>query len=184
MIAATNAALEERVSEGRFRQDLYFRLNVVPIQLPPLRRRREDIPLLVHTFIHRFAARNRKEVDEISTEALQRLLAHSWPGNVRELENCIERMVVTARKRVLDVDDLPPELFPAGEEPIVPFPVGLSMKQIEERAIRQTLASTGGNRKEAAQVLGIGLRTLHRKIEEYGIARVRPRTASHTEGDE
>ena len=175
VIAATNADLEARVRQGLFRQDLYFRLNVVPIHLPPLRERREDIPLLVYIFIHRFAERNHKEVNEITPEALQRLMAYHWPGNVRELENCIERMVVVANKRVLDVGDIPPEVLPDTAPTATAFPVGLTMKQIEEQAIRQTLAATGGNRKEAARLLGIGLRTLHRKIEEYGIARLRQR---------
>jgi len=175
VIAATNADLEARVRHGQFRQDLYFRLNVVPVHLPPLRERREDIPLLVYTFIHRFAERNHKEVNEITPEALQRLMAYHWPGNVRELENCIERMVVVANKRVLDVGDIPPEVLPDTAPAPAPFPVGLTMKQIEEQAIRQTLAATGGNRKEAARLLEIGLRTLHRKIEEYGIARLRQR---------
>jgi len=176
VIAATNADLEDRVREGRFRQDLYFRLNVVPMFLPPLRERPEDVPLLVHTFIRRFAERNRKEVGDITPAALQRLVACSWPGNVRELENCIERMVVTANKRVLDVDNLPPEILPEGEPLAGSFPVGLTMKQIEERAIRETLAATDGSRKEAARMLGIGLRTLHRKIEEFGISRLRSRS--------
>ena len=175
VIAATNADLEARVSRGLFRKDLYFRLNVVPIHLPPLRERREDIPLLVYTFIRRFAERNRKDVQEITPEALQRLMAYHWPGNVRELENCIERMVVVANKRVLDVGDIPPEILPEATGPTANFPVGLTMKQIEEQAIRQTLAATGGNRKEAARILGIGLRTLHRKIEQYGISRIRRR---------
>jgi len=175
VIAATNADLEERVRHGQFRQDLYFRLNVVPVHLPPLRERRGDIPLLVYTFIHRFAERNRKEVNEITPEALQRLMAYHWPGNVRELENCIERMVVVANKRVLDVGDIPPEVLPDTAPAPMTLPVGLTIKQIEEQAIRQTLAATGGNRKEAARILGIGLRTLHRKIEEYGIARLRQR---------
>jgi two-component system response regulator HydG len=173
VIAATNTDLEARVEEGEFRQDLYYRLNVVPLVMPPLRERREDIPLLVHHFIRRFAERNRREVDEISHEALQTLMQHDWPGNVRELENCIERMVVTSRTRVLDVDDLPPEVLPPAAPSAASFPVGLTMAQVEERAIRETLAHTGGNRSEAARVLDIGLRTLHRKIQRYGIERVR-----------
>ena len=173
VIAATNADLEARVEEGRFRRDLYFRLNVVPLHLPPLRARAEDIPLLVHTFIRRFAERNRKDVNDITQEALQRLMRHSWPGNVRELENCVERMVVTSSKRVLDVDDLPPEILPGTMLETGSFFVGLTMKQIEERAIRETLNATGGNRKEAARILGMGLRTLHRKITEYRIERLR-----------
>ena len=173
VIAATNADLAERVREGKFRQDLYFRLNVVPVDLPPLRERPEDIPVLVHNFIQRFAERNRKDIVDITPEALQLLTCHDWPGNVRELENCIERMVVTSATRVLDVDTLPPEIGPLAEHPAVPFPVGLTMAQIEERAIRETLAATGGNRKDAARILGIGLRTLHRKITRYHIERLR-----------
>ena len=174
VIAATNADLAERVREGKFRQDLYFRLNVVPVDLPPLRERPEDIPVLVHNFIQRFAERNRKDIVDITPEALQLLTCHDWPGNVRELENCIERMVVTSATRVLDVDTLPPEIGPLAEHPAIPFPVGLTMAQIEERAIRETLAATGGNRKDAARILGIGLRTLHRKITRYHIERLRP----------
>ena len=173
VIAATNADLEARVREGRFRQDLYFRLNVVPLLIPPLRVRREDIPLLVHAFIRRFADRNHKEVSGITPDALHRLVTHSWPGNVRELENCIERMVVTSDKRILDVDNLPPEILPLAAPPPAPFPVGLTMREIEERAIRETLAATHGNRSEAARLLGIALRTLHRKIREYGLERLR-----------
>ena len=175
VLAATNADLAKRVEEGRFRQDLYFRLNVVPLDLPPLRERRGDIPLLAHTFIQRFAQRNQKDVTDITPEALQHLVRHEWPGNVRELENCIERMVVTSSSRVLDVDNLPPDILAAQVSQAAPFPVGLTMKQIEERAIREALSATDGNRKEAARMLGIGLRTLHRKIDEFGIARLRGR---------
>ncbi|HUT32795.1 MAG TPA: sigma-54 dependent transcriptional regulator [Planctomycetota bacterium] len=193
VVAATNADLEARVEAGTFRRDLYFRLNVVPVYLPPLRGRREDVPLFVHTFIRRYAERNSKDVAGISPQALQRLMSHEWPGNVRELENCIERMVVTTTKRTLDVDDLPPETFPleatgAGSTSETPEPgapaeppaagpeqslAGLGLRELEERAIRDTLASTGGNRTEAARVLGISIATLHRRIEEYGIARLR-----------
>ena len=173
VLAATNADLEKRVEEGLFRQDLYFRLNVVPLELPPLRDRREDIPLLVHAFLRRFAQRNHKDVEDITPDALRRLVAQEWPGNVRQLENCIERMIVTASTRVLDVDNLPPELLPRQPAIVTPFPVGLTMRQIEERAIRQALMATKGNRTEAAELLQIGLRTLHRKIDEFGIARRR-----------
>jgi len=173
VIAATDADLEARVREGRFREGLFFRLNVVPLRIPPLRERREDIPLLVHAFLRRFAERNQKDVAGITPDALHRLVAHSWPGNVRELENCIERMVVTSDKRILDVDNLPPEVLPSATQLSVPFPVGLTMREIEERAIRETLAATHGNRSEAARLLGIALRTLHRKIADFGIERLR-----------
>ena len=175
LLAATNADLEALVQEGRFRRDLYFRLNVVPLHIPPLRERPEDIPLLVHAFIRRFARRNDKDVTEIAPEALQRLARYSWPGNVRELENCIERMVVTARKRVLDVDDLPAELLPVRPPAVGASLAGMTLRQLEEAAIRETLAASGNNRTLAASMLGIALRTLHRKIEEYGIARIHAR---------
>ncbi len=186
VVAATNADLEARVESGAFRRDLYFRLNVVPVYLPPLRNRREDIPLFAHTFIRRYAERNAKDVVGISSEALRRLMEHDWPGNVRELENCIERMVVTATKRILDVDDLPPETFPpdVGEGRSAAEPqkgeavgdaalAGRRLRDLEEQAIRATLAATGGNRTEAARILGISIATLHRRIEEYGIPRLR-----------
>ncbi|MBM4033741.1 MAG: sigma-54-dependent Fis family transcriptional regulator [Planctomycetes bacterium] len=169
VVAATNADLEERVANATFRRDLFFRLNVVPVYLPPLRARREDIPLFANVFIRRYAERNSKDVIGISPEALRRLQAHTWPGNVRELENCIERMVVTSTKRILDVDDLPPETFPVAP----PAARVGSLRDMEERAIRETLDSTAGNRTEAARILGISIATLHRRIDEYGIARLR-----------
>ncbi len=174
VIAATNANLAERVKEGRFRQDLYYRLRVVPIRIPPLRERSEDIPALVIHFVKMYAEKNRKDIRGVSAEAVNVLSTYPWPGNVRELQNCIENMVVMSTGPMLGPELLPTELqettVASDESGVL---IGLSMRQIEEKAIRKTLESVGGNRKRAAAMLGISLRTLHRKITEYGIDRVR-----------
>jgi len=173
-IAATNADLPERVREGRFREDLYYRLRVVPLTIPPLRDRGGDIPMLVSHFVKAYAERNGKDVRGVSAEVMNVLCTYMWPGNVRELQNCIENMVVMSSEPMLGPDLLPTEMQQTtitSDE--TGFPIGLSMRQIEEKAIRETLASVGGNRKRAAAILGISLRTLHRKITEYGIDRLR-----------
>ena len=174
VLAATNANLAERVAEKRFRQDLYYRLRVVPIEMPPLRARDEDIPLLASHFVRMYAERNNKDIRGISAEAVNTLVTYPWPGNVRELQNCIENMVVMSDEPMLGPELLPAEMQEttmASDE--AGFPIGLSMRQIEEKAIRETLASAGGNRRRSAAILGISLRTLHRKIAEYGIDRIR-----------
>ena len=174
VIAATNADLAARVGDGRFRDDLYYRLRVVPMEIPPLRDRAGDIPLLVSHFVRLCAERNRKDIRGVSAEAMNVLCAYPWPGNVRELQNCIENMVVMSTEPMLAPDLLPVEMQ---HTTVVSdeggFPIGFSMRQIEEKAIRETLASVGGNRKRASAILGISLRTLHRKITEYGIDRIR-----------
>jgi len=176
VIAATNADLAGRVREGRFRQDVYYRLRVVPIALPPLRDRPEDVPLLVDHFVRHYAERNKKEVRAVSAEVTNALAGYAWPGNVRELQNCIENMVVMANGPTLGPELLPAEIGRTAEAGAESgFAVGLTMREIEERAIRETLGSVGGNRKRAAAILGIGLRTLHRKINAYGIERLRKR---------
>jgi len=174
VIAATNADLSERVKAGLFREDLFYRLHVVPIELPPLRDRHEDLPLLVSHFVTHYAERHGKAIRGVSAEAMNVLAAYPWPGNVRELQNSIENMVVMSQGPMLGPDLLPTEM----QETTVAsdesgFPIGLSMRQIEEKAIRETLASVGSNRRRAAAILGISLRTLHRKINEYGLDRIR-----------
>ncbi len=174
VIAATNADLSELVREGRFREDLYYRLRVVPLTMPPLRDRGDDIPVLVSHFVKIHAERNGKDVRGVSAEVMNTLCTYPWPGNVRELRNCIENMVVMSTEPMLGPNLLPTEMQQtaiASDE--TGFPIGLSMRQIEEKAMRGTLASVGGNRKRAAAILGISLRTLHRKITEYGIDRLR-----------
>ena len=174
VIAATNANLAERVQQDRFRQDLYYRLRVVPILVPPLRERPEDIPLLVTHFVKFYSERNNKDVRGVSAEAANVITIYPWPGNVRELQNCIENMVVLSAGPMLGPELLPTELQQTTvARDQAGFPIGLSMRQIEEKAIRETLASVGGNRMRAAGILGISLRTLHRKITEYGIDRIR-----------
>jgi two-component system response regulator HydG len=180
IVSATNRDLEKAIAAGTFREDLYHRLKVVTINLPPLRERREDIPLLVEYFIKEHANRHHKTIRGISTAARRRLLAYDWPGNVRQLRNVIESMVVVDIDEVLDLDDLPAELAPSRDElgdgtsPGSPTDglhqlVGKSMAELEAMFIDETLKVTGGNREEAAQMLGIGERTLYRKIKEYGL---------------
>jgi two-component system, NtrC family, response regulator HydG len=171
LLAATNADLPQLVKEKKFREDLFFRLNVVTIQMPPLRERKGDIPLLVAEMIQGFAERHRKEISGISPRAGKALGRYDWPGNVRELRNCIESMVVVTRDSVLGTDDLPPHIAPgrlALPAPSVDFS-GLSLEEAEKQLIRHTLSECHGSRKEAARRLGIGERTLYRKLERYNI---------------
>jgi len=170
LLAATNADLPQLVKLGRFRKDLFFRLNVVTLRMPPLRERKSDIPLLVEQFIQELAERHRKEVTGISPEASKALARYDWPGNIRELRNCVESMVVVTRDAVLGADDLPEHITPG--RLALPAPAnlaGLSLQQAEEQLIRATLADCSGNRKEAAERLGIGERTLYRKINQYDL---------------
>jgi two-component system response regulator HydG len=178
IISATNKTLTDQVAEGKFREDLYFRLKVVEIHLPALRERQGDIPLLVQSFINDFAKQYDKPVKSIDHAALNALIAHTWPGNVRELRNTIEEMVVLSQGQTLTAQDLPQPLQTA--VPLRPLPaggsesgagglVGMSMEQIEREAIRNTLRATEGNRERTAKMLGIGERTLYRKLKEYGL---------------
>lgn len=168
IVAATNSSLEELVAAGQFREDLFYRLNVVPIKLPALRERRDDIPLLVCHFIELFSEQNKKPLKTISPQAMDLICRYDWPGNVRELQNVIENMIITSQGEELGLKDLPDRVRPKLPE-ARGFPVGITMKELEEQAIRKTLEQVGGNRKKAAEVLGIGLRTLHRKLREYGM---------------
>jgi len=170
LLAATNADLKRLVQDRTFREDLYFRLNVVAVHMPPLRDRKTDIPLLAQSFIREFSQRHNKEITSISPEAAKTLSRHDWPGNIRELRNCIESMVVVTKDTVLGEDDLPAHITPG--RLALPAPTdlaGMSLQQAECELIRSTLAECGGNRKEAAQKLGIGERTLYRKINQYDL---------------
>ncbi|MCX5655192.1 MAG: sigma-54 dependent transcriptional regulator [Planctomycetota bacterium] len=173
LVSATNQRLDELVKAGKFREDLYFRLKVVRVVLTPLRDRREDIPLLVEHYLRRLAAEHGKAVTGITPEALRVLAGYPWPGNVRELINTLETMIVLATGTVLDVGDLPDEIRPSGrdEPPQAIQPGAMSLADAERILIEQTLASTGGNRQHAASILGIGERTLYRKINEFGLAK-------------
>ncbi len=173
VIAATNRDLEREVKEGRFREDLYYRLNVVPIVLPPLRERREDIPLLADHFLALFREKNGKPIKAISGKALDLLVRYDWPGNVRELENVIERAVILCRDEVLVPADLPPQIRMLSEQEGDDPPAirsGMSLDEMERALIVKTLDETGGNRTRAAEILGINRRTLQNKLRQYGLA--------------
>ncbi len=174
LVAATHRDLRALVKEGRFRDDLFFRLNVVTLSLPPLRERREDIPVLAGAFLREFREIHGKAVEGFSQAVLDALRSHPWPGNVRELRNAVESMVVVARGPLLDLDALPPGIGPGGppvERRISPATAlaGLTLQQAEEVLVRGALEAQAGNRERAAQVLGISERTLYRKIKEYGL---------------
>jgi two-component system response regulator HydG len=174
LVSATNRDLADAIQTGGVRQDLYHRLKVVSVKLPPLRSRREDIPLLIDFFLKEFSKAHEKTVTSISPAARKALMAYGWPGNVRELKNTIESMVVIDYDGVLDVDDLPEDIqatTPAAVETEAGMShlVGRSLDEIEKYYIAETLKMTEGNREEAAKLLGIGERTLYRKIKEYGI---------------
>jgi two-component system response regulator HydG len=170
LIAATNKPLEPFVEKKAFREDLYFRLNVVRLDVPPLRDRASDIPLLVNAFVKELCEVHAKKVTAVSLEARRILQHYGWPGNVRELKNCVENMIVVARGEVLEVEDLPESVVKkAGTSPGGAALAGLSLAEVEKAAIRQTLELVDGNREKASRILKIGERTLYRKIKEYGL---------------
>jgi two-component system response regulator AtoC len=170
LIAATNRDLKKLVSEGKFRDDLFYRLSVVAVNLPPLRERREDIPLLVRTFLDEFSRENNKTVRELTPEALNVLMAYDWPGNVRELRNAVEQMVVLARADRLTVRDVPAAIRGGADlTKISVVRTGMTVEEAERQLIIQALKETGGNRTRAAKKIGISRRTLHRKLKQYGL---------------
>ncbi len=171
LIAATHRDLDAMVEAGAYRADLFYRLNVVTVEIPPLRECREDIPLLADEFVRQFAEDNQKNVSGISARALDVLIEYEWPGNVRELKNCIEGMVVMcAREGPLQMDDIPRYINRRERTfPGVDFRVGMSMKEMEKIAIRETLKAVGNDRRRAAEILQIGLSTLYRKELEYAL---------------
>src|SRR6202163_555088 len=166
VIAATNRDLESAIRTGGFRQDLYFRLNVVQIKLPPLRERKSDIPLLVSSFLEKFSDPQR-DVRTISEDAMRRLVSYDWPGNVRELENAVERAVALGSGPIIHVGDLPTTLqYPTTERAPEKDEI-LPLEELERRAILRTLRETGGDKLSAARMLGIGKTTLYRKLKQY-----------------
>jgi len=168
LVAATNRDLERMVAQRTFREDLYYRLAVIPLRLPPLRERVDDIPLLASHFVTQFAEKNRKQLRGITDEALNALSAWSWQGNIRELENTMERAVVLSRGDVLGMEDLPAQMRTEGSEVArnLVFPIGTRLRDIERTAILETLKHTGGDKKLAARLLGIAARTIYRRLEE------------------
>ncbi|MEZ6123095.1 MAG: sigma-54 dependent transcriptional regulator [Planctomycetaceae bacterium] len=181
LVAATNANLKKMVEDGKFREDLYYRLNVVSLQLPPLRERPGDIPLLMEHFLKELSKRLGRQVEGFSRTARRALLSYHWPGNIRQLRNTIESMLVMDTDGLLDVDGLPAEIAPlAGEDDGhsdhpgstgADMLIGRPMEEIEKYYIQRTLELTDGNREETARLLGIGERTLYRKIKEYDLRR-------------
>ena len=172
VIVATNKNLEKEIQEGRFREDLYYRLNVITVEVPPLRRRREDIPLLADFFLKHYAEKNRRLIKGFTPRATDLLMRYDWPGNVRELENIIERAVIMARGEMItplefpfDLQDLDVEL----KESRIDLTPGRSLKEVEKVLILRTLEEARGNRTHAAGILGISRRTLQLKLKEYGI---------------
>ena len=165
VISATNKELKKAVASGQFREDLYYRLNVVTIELPPLRERKEDIPLLAQHFLKKFTVENQKEITGFSPEATDFLLKYEWPGNVRELENAIERAVILAKNSYIEVADLPRENVLLAHS----APPGRSLKEIERERILNVLDETSKNYSEAARILGISRVTLYNKLKAYGL---------------
>ncbi len=169
LVAATNRDLATQVKNGEFREDLFYRLKVVELKLPPLRDRKEDIPLLIRRFITDIATEEQRPCLDIETDALDLLKTYSWPGNVRELRNTLEGMIVLSMKATIEIGDLPPHISDHSESQAIIKP-GMTMSEIEQEAIRRTLQHTGGNRTKAAEILQIGLRTLQRKIKDFDLA--------------
>jgi len=170
IIAATNKDLEEEIREGRFREDLYYRLNVINLDLPPLRERREDIGLLTDSFLVKYAAKNKKDIKGFSAQSARILNNYDWPGNVRELENVVERAVVMARNEFIEPDNLPSNLSHSlrkARNDTFRIPSGTTMKEIEKKVILEVLQTTNGSKSKAAKILGISTRKIEYKIKEW-----------------
>jgi len=173
IIAATNKDLHKEIQEERFREDLYYRLNVVALHIPPLKERREDIPLLAQHFLKSYAQKNHKNIKGFDPHAMDKLIRYDWPGNIRELMNSVERAVVLSRTEYLGEDDLPMILMgmkeEAGKDPGDHIPSDLPLEDVEKASILKTLEAAGGNKSEASRRLGITRRTLHKKLKKYGV---------------
>ncbi len=168
LIAATNRNLEKEVSEGRFRDDLFYRLNVITIHLPPLRERKDDIPILSNFFVIKYAKKYKKEIKGFTPDAMDALCSYRWPGNVRELENVIERAVVLCKKSTIPVDHLPGNIVSGkDDESFIKIPLGASLQEAEKEIIQKTLQMTRGSKKEAALILGISSRKIEYKVKEW-----------------
>jgi two-component system, NtrC family, response regulator HydG len=167
IVTATNQDLAEMVKDKRFREDLYYRLNVITVRVPPLRERHEDIRLLAQHYLRIYGAKNGRKLEGFSNEAIERLESYAWPGNVRELENLVERTVILARKDRIDAEDLPEEVMGVKRPPrdAILELVGTPLADIEQRLLDETLRITGGNKTQAAKLLGIDVRTVARKLE-------------------
>jgi DNA-binding NtrC family response regulator len=170
VVAATNRDLEQDVSDGRFREDLFWRLNVIRLRIPPLRDRSFDIPLLVEHFVNKATEAVKRPPFDVSSEALAILTAYSWPGNVRELENAIERAIAFARGPVITPDDLPDRVRTSGNASVLiarSAEQNLTMREMEREYILEILRRTGGNKSRAAELLGLDRKTLYRRLDDY-----------------
>jgi len=172
IIAATNKDLEKMMEQGTFREDLYYRLNVVTITIPPLRDRKEDIMPLCDLFIKKYAAQNEKEIKGLTREAFDIIMKYDFPGNVRELENIIERAIVLTRDDSITLDDLPPHIFSnrISPEPVIEGSFDSQIEALEKKLIQAELTKAGGNQSKAARALGLSLRKLRYKIQKYGLS--------------
>lgn len=169
LISATNKSVQSMIDEGAFREDLFYRLNVVPIQIPPLRQRRDDIPLLVEHFLTHFCQRHNRPIKHVAPEAMERMIVARWPGNIRQLRNVVERLVVTVSDDCIHADDIPPELTPPTSGGSNIRPLAESVEAAEKDAILAALAVCNYHREKSAQLLGVSLRTLHYKMSRYGL---------------
>ena len=169
VVAATNRNLEDEVKVGRFREDLFYRLNVVRIEMPSLRERMDDIPLLMHAFLREFNIENKKNIKGFDKTSKSAMIKYSWPGNIRELKNAVESAVVMCTGDEIKMEDLPRALRAQGEEKVISIPIGITMDEAEKIIIQENLAANKGNKSKTADILGIGRKTLHRKLEELNI---------------
>lgn len=167
LITATNRDLEKEVADGTFRSDLYYRLNVVHIRVPPLRERKEDLPLLIAAFIKEFTEENAKTISGIEPKARAALYAYDWPGNIRQLRNCLESAVVMSSDEIIRLSDLPDPIREAEQRSCIRIQMGTSLAEAERHIIMETLAAHNGNKSKTADILGIGRKTLHRKLDEF-----------------
>ncbi len=166
IVAATNRNLEEEVKAGKFREDLFYRLNVVRIPMPSLRERKDDIPLLLHAFLREFNIENEKNIAGFDNRAKSAIMKYSWPGNIRELRNCVESAVVMCTGEEIKIEDLPASVREKGEEKLITIPIGMTLDEAEMVIIQENLAACNGNKTKCAEILGIGRKTLHRKLGE------------------
>lgn len=169
VVTATNKDLTKEIEEGSFREDLFYRLNVVNVHIPPLRERKEDIPLLAAAFLKEFAEENNRNIEGIDPKAIHLLYSYSWPGNIRELRNSIESAVVLCKGHIITENDLPPAIRSGPDDNFIKIQLGTSLSEAEKQIIRSTLAFKNGNKSKTAETLGIGRKTLHRKIDEFQI---------------
>ena len=169
VVAATNRNLEEEVKAGKFREDLFYRLNVVRIEMPSLRERMDDIPLLMHAFLREFNIENKKNIKGFDKASKAAMIKYGWPGNIRELKNAVESAVVMCTGDEIKMEDLPRALRSQSEEKVITIPIGITMDEAEKIIIQENLAANKGNKSRTADILGIGRKTLHRKLEELNI---------------